>query len=213
MSQIKEPNLRQEQAAQTRKKLLASAKKLFAEKGFSGTPVRMINREIGMADGLLYHYFPNGKKEILEILIKESFEAGAQLISHLIDEFETMPLEEVLERIYLMGDKTFTENFITEKLDLLKILIREIDNIELGQMEFLTKLLRERQQWVAEFLKRRYERGEIRKMDFEIAAEQLFVIGLNNLLSKITKIEIGQINTPEKRKRVIRHTLDTWAVR
>lgn len=36
---------------------------LFAENGYEGTPVRAINRKAGLADGLLYHYFSDGKKE------------------------------------------------------------------------------------------------------------------------------------------------------
>jgi hypothetical protein len=77
-------------------------------------------------------------------------------------------------------------------------------------MEFLTKTLRDHQKWAADFLKRRHEKGEIREMDFDMAAEQLFAVGVNNLISRITKIEIGQMNTPEKRKRLVRHTLDMW---
>ena len=57
-------NQRQEQAAATRQKLLTSAQHLFAQNGYKGTTVRMINRSVDLADGLLYHYFPGGKKEI-----------------------------------------------------------------------------------------------------------------------------------------------------
>ncbi|MGA9173636.1 MAG: helix-turn-helix domain-containing protein [Thermoactinomyces sp.] len=46
------------QAAKRRKQLLEAAKKLFAEKGYHNTSTKEINRAIGMADGLIYHYFP-----------------------------------------------------------------------------------------------------------------------------------------------------------
>ena len=52
---MKESNMRQEQAAATRRKLLDSAGKLFAQNGYKGTSVRSINRNVGVADGLLYH--------------------------------------------------------------------------------------------------------------------------------------------------------------
>lgn len=54
-------NMRDVQAAESRQKLLNSAQRLFAEKGYKGTPVREINRSAHLADGLLYHYFPGGK--------------------------------------------------------------------------------------------------------------------------------------------------------
>ena len=62
-------NQRQEQAAATRQKLLTSAQHLFAQNGYKGTTVRMINRSVDLADGLLYHYFPGGKKEIFKEVI------------------------------------------------------------------------------------------------------------------------------------------------
>ena len=69
---MKESNMRQEQAAATRRKLLDSAGKLFAQNGYKGTSVRSINRNVGVADGLLYHYFPGGKEEIFMTIVKES---------------------------------------------------------------------------------------------------------------------------------------------
>ena len=68
--------MRQEQAAETKQKLLDSARKLFAERGFSGTPVRSINRSVGLADGLLYHYFLKNRYRWLPELLKQRAEAG-----------------------------------------------------------------------------------------------------------------------------------------
>ena len=74
MSAKEKVNMRQEQAAATKRNLLDAAQKLFAENGYKATPVRSINKKIGMADGLLYHYFPGGKKEILQVIVVENFE-------------------------------------------------------------------------------------------------------------------------------------------
>ena len=64
---------RKEQATATREKLLETAKNLFAEMGYHGTPVRAITRQIQKGDGILYHYFPGGKQEIMSVLLRESF--------------------------------------------------------------------------------------------------------------------------------------------
>lgn len=54
---------RSEQAVETRQCLLDTAKKLFATNGYTLTSVRSINRELSMSDGILYHYFPGGKRK------------------------------------------------------------------------------------------------------------------------------------------------------
>ena len=59
------------QAMERREQLLNSAKELFALQGYHATTTREITKHIGMADGLIYHYFPDGKKQILDIIMKE----------------------------------------------------------------------------------------------------------------------------------------------
>lgn len=61
--------MREAQAAETRMKFVVSAQSLLAEKGYKGTSVREINRSVNLADGLLYHYFPGGKKEIFQVIV------------------------------------------------------------------------------------------------------------------------------------------------
>ena len=65
-------NLRETQAAETREKLFISARSLFAKKGYKGTSVREINRNVGLADGLLYHYYPGGKAEIFRTVLDDA---------------------------------------------------------------------------------------------------------------------------------------------
>ena len=60
------------QAAETKEKLLKSAGTLFSQKGYKATSIREINRSVDMADGLLYHYFPGGKKEIFLKVYEDS---------------------------------------------------------------------------------------------------------------------------------------------
>ena len=100
---MKESNMRQEQAAATRRKLLDSAGKLFAQNGYKGTSVRSINRNVGVADGLLYHYFPGGKEEIFMTIVKESMKNFEQELAseEMIAAYEAMPIEEVLDNMFL----------------------------------------------------------------------------------------------------------------
>lgn len=199
-------NLRQEQAAETRNKLLVTAKALFAEKGYHGTSVRNINQALNMANGILYHYFPGGKREILSVLLKESFEKMIEELNEYNSDIETLPLDEALNKIYMLGNEMFTSD-----VDLIKILSRESDLMDLKETEQLSILFTERRKWLKEFLYRRHEKGEIRDMDFDLASKQFMAISIMNIVSKILKIDlIGETSADVYREKVINYTLDLW---
>src|SRR5579859_6044271 len=58
-------------AQERRQQILAVAKKLFAEDGYHATSMRTLNKALGVAEALTYHYFPGGKLEILQTIIRE----------------------------------------------------------------------------------------------------------------------------------------------
>ncbi len=53
-----------------REQILDAAVKLFSEKGYAGASIRDLAREIGVTEGLLYHYF-SSKEQLLEACWKE----------------------------------------------------------------------------------------------------------------------------------------------
>ena len=59
------PTLKAQQAARTRAALIAVARKLFAERGYSGASVDEIAAEAGVTTGALYHQF-NSKREVFQ---------------------------------------------------------------------------------------------------------------------------------------------------
>ncbi|MEW5851071.1 MAG: TetR family transcriptional regulator [Myxococcota bacterium] len=59
--------------AETRKRIMAAALKLFSRHGYDGTSVRMIAEESRVAQGLMYAYFP-GKEALLQALFRQSME-------------------------------------------------------------------------------------------------------------------------------------------
>ena len=61
---------REELKAQNRAKLMAAARKVFAEKGFGAATTRDIVRETDLASGTFYNYFED-KNEIFSALISE----------------------------------------------------------------------------------------------------------------------------------------------
>ncbi len=62
---------REERKAEKRERILRSATKIFARKGFYNAKISEIAREAGVADGTIYLYFRN-KDEILITIFEES---------------------------------------------------------------------------------------------------------------------------------------------
>ena len=207
VSQLSEqsPTLRQEQAAETRRKLLAAALRLFAEHGYHGTPVRSINRSIGMADGLLYHYFPGGKKEILRVLVHENARQVAEDLHSRNGGLEEMPIEEMLECLF----RNIADVFEAHQ-QILKILVRESDLIEITDLRQCISAARKQQSRLPGMLAARTKAGEIREMDFESAANVLMSVMMNHLLVALTGIGSGQLSDPAQRKRLIQYQVDLW---
>jgi AcrR family transcriptional regulator len=78
MSQVPEADAaaagrREERKAENRAKLLAAARKVFAEKGLGAATARDIVRETDLATGTFYNYFRD-KEEVFQALLEESAE-------------------------------------------------------------------------------------------------------------------------------------------
>ncbi|MDR6776347.1 MULTISPECIES: TetR/AcrR family transcriptional regulator [Paenibacillus] len=199
-------NSRQIQAAETRRKILQQAKILFFRGGYHKTTVRSIHRALNMADGILYHYFPGGKRELLTVLIQEGFEEQLGKLNSSNSDLESLPLKEALKKIYELGNELFTGD-----IELMRILFRESDVMELSETIHLSNLLHERLQWFAGFLQRRYEKGEVRKMNFEIAARQFMSMSIQDIVSKLINIELlSDLSRDITREQIIDHMLDLW---
>ncbi len=201
-------NTRHEQAAVTRQKLLESAQKLFAENGYKGTSVRTINRSVNLADGLLYHYFPGGKKEIFQAVVEDNLK---QILNYLdrenmMEKYISMPLEQVLETLYC----NFIE--VTEShLDIFRILFRENEVREFVSGEQMMKLVGNRPGWLVKLLQKKMEMGEVRVMDFEMAALTINSVLMNHILIKVFGVECSKLEDEESRKRLIVHLADVWS--
>jgi len=64
--------------AQTREKILTTARRLFAGRGYFNCKISDIAREAGMSQGILYWYFAS-KEELLKSVLADGFETLGQL--------------------------------------------------------------------------------------------------------------------------------------
>lgn len=97
MTEGKPLTQRQQQALARREQLLDVALRLFSSQGFSATPTKQIAKEAGVAEGLVFHYFPS-KGDILKALAerRSTFAGEARA---LLEGVEERPAREVLEEL------------------------------------------------------------------------------------------------------------------
>jgi AcrR family transcriptional regulator len=89
---------RQRAAATRREQILTTALGLFAERGFDATSTRQIAKEVGVAEGLVFHYFPT-KATLLTAILEDRLEGRRAFRSELrplLEGASGMPVAEVL---------------------------------------------------------------------------------------------------------------------
>ncbi len=205
----KPPTSRELLAEERRRQLLQVAKDLFAEKGFHATPIRAINRAIGMADGLIYHYFPQGKQQILETIVQEAFENRYRVMKQVSTVIsKEVPLRQVLltlaERMY--------EFIISDRQSTL-IMIRERNHLSDDFVSKLSELITDRMNWIADLLKERHEAGEIAELDYPIAAKQIVSMNFMFLLRDISGIDVIHESHKEFVEKTIDQLVKFWSIK
>lgn len=96
---IIEPQLtaRERKALARRKHILETALKLFARHGFDGTSTKQIAQAAGVAEGLIFHYFPS-KDDLLNAVFETRHSFFGELQS-LLEGAEPKPAAEVLKEL------------------------------------------------------------------------------------------------------------------
>lgn len=105
----------------TREKILNTATKIFARKGFDGARVDEIAQKAGVNKALIYYYFKS-KEEILEEIMKQFLEESLQRKQKLLERSSPIGPEELIqssaERIFELykGNEDVLRIIITEEL-------------------------------------------------------------------------------------------------
>lgn len=197
---------RDHQAVERREQILLGAKQLFAQHGYHGTSIRAMNKHIGITDGLLYHYFPGGKQEILETIFREAQHARMQILDELIKGIHPgQPLEEALY-LFISG----LVNTLLGDPDFIKIMLRDSDNILSEDKNFMTEMILQRHQALTEALVRRAQAGEIREMDFQAAAKQVISVVMMVVLGQSTAINMVESDVDSYMRRMVAFTVSLW---
>lgn len=204
----KDKALQQEYVTDTRKKLLDSTVKLFAENGYKGTTVKSITRSVNLSDGLLYHYFPGGKKQIFEVAVEENIKEISNSLSDLIgmQDCIKMPLPDFLEVVYL----SFMETVETH-LDILRVILWETEVRKYVKQERLTEIFGLEGLQIEEIFTQKAAKGEIKDMNFKAAAFSINSILTNHVVTKLFNNGTSLLEDEQGRKRLIDYQLYLWS--
>lgn len=207
MAENNSGNARKEQAEATKRRLIEAAKKAFSEKGYKGTSVRALSRSIGISESLLYHYFPDGKKELFREILKEEL----SVISDELMQFETdkemysLPIEDTLDRIF-----TRLSAIISGHIDIIRIIVRESEVRDFISKDDIRILLGRLSDWFEDLLKKRIESGEIKNIDYKTTALTLKALIVNYILVRILDIDTERLDDPERRRKMIHYHVSLW---
>lgn len=163
---MKPPTQRDLQAEVRRNQLLDVALAMFAERGVENVSIKDLATEVGVAPGLIYHYFAS-KEELLAAVCKRhnplpEFEA-------IVQELSDLPVRE--------GLLHFTQRLVgllPEKRHVIRLLVREMLS---PRSTMLTEVVALRQGGIAlfsEYLQSRIDAGELRPHQPLVPLHMLF---------------------------------------
>lgn len=194
------------QAKQRREEMLQTAKRLFAEQGYHATTTKSINQAMGMADGLMYHYFPGGKEEILLTLMKEEIAKKMEKSKELLDKLNIeTPLEEMLTEVadIILKATTRDKNLLTIFIREFNLLSREIEE---SLLQPFTELLDK----VKLNLLHKKEQGLLNDLEVDLMVIQFFSSIAFTILPSLSQRLFVNMPETELVKRTIEHTISTW---
>lgn len=89
--------LRQQQALERREQIVETALRLFAQQGFDGTSTKQIAQAAGIAEGLIFHYFPT-KADLLTAVLETRHSFIGELRT-MLSRAPAQPVDEVLQTL------------------------------------------------------------------------------------------------------------------
>ncbi|AYD41070.1 TetR/AcrR family transcriptional regulator [Clostridium fermenticellae] len=194
------------QAIERRQQLLDSAKKLFAKNGYYNTSVHSITNKIGMADGLIYHYFPKGKLEILHTILRDGCN---YLVNHVNDTLQGVTDDMTLDDVMLYFCNELRNTVMLDS-ELIIIMLQERDLLRRETREIIFKMFSNIWIQINNFIKDRYQKGEIKEMDFRMVTHQFMSIIGSTVMMKFLFPDLKSEDTSKYIEELVKFTTDSW---
>lgn len=124
---------------QQKNKIIAIASELFATIGFEATTTRKINQRDGIAEGLLYYYFPHGKREILDTIVR----GGVEQRLVVFDPSSTVASANAEQRLIALFDRIW-DSFVADRgYQAFIIMVRERALLSAEQSKWLIESMQQ----------------------------------------------------------------------
>jgi AcrR family transcriptional regulator len=166
MENQKAPTSRDLQAIERKKQLLASAKMLFAKNGYHNTSVRDIIENAGIASGLIYHYFPEGKQEMLDTIVNEGHAIKMKNSEEILNNIHNNTIS-LRDGLITIG-KCMIDFWISDP-ELTQILLHEQNFIEQESVKSENEYPPKQMHCMIDLLKEKAAQGEIKVIDYKMA--------------------------------------------
>ncbi|OYO51421.1 TetR family transcriptional regulator [Lachnotalea glycerini] len=198
------------QAIERRAQILESAKELFALNGYHATTTREITKHIGMADGLIYHYFPEGKMQILNTILNDFLdERYLRIETDIASIKEDVPIREMLIDL---GNIFFT--YIAKDKNVLMILLREKNIFAKSYTEKFGRHMKILTEQTMKALEQRAIKNEIRSMDFFMMTNQFWSAIYSYIVQDILfqQYKMYAVDKETYLEEIVDYTLLTWKI-
>ena len=152
-STLGKQNVRQQQASTRRQQILESAVRLFAQQGVARTTTRQIAQDVGVAEGLIFRYFPT-KLDLVRAVTCSTHIILSEL-RNILKDSEARPVAEIMGQV-----ATVWLALLHGEVDLSSILFGEaLINPEIGGI--LYQVIEEGSSVIVQFLEAKKKDGEI----------------------------------------------------
>lgn len=180
---------RSRQGSDKRKKILESAIRVFADKGYHGTRISDIARDAEIAYGLVYHYFRN-KEDILDAIFLERWGGFIETVEAVTR--EEKPLE---EKLFALAELILSSD--PEQSKWLKVLIFEIQRTQRFSDPDRMRIISQLFFAISRVLRDAQAKGELRKeIDPDIAC-YIFIGGIDIVVTSRV-LELIPVEKDEK---------------
>jgi len=122
-----------------RDKLMTIARDLFATKGYEATTTRKINTLAQTSDGLLYYYFPGGKKALLDAILLAARDSRTETLHAFTFESAT-GAEAIQSEILRFFQFIWTTLNDEENYQVFQITVREKNLLSPAQLDWIRRL-------------------------------------------------------------------------
>ena len=153
-----------ERREETRQRLLTAAVAVFAEQGWQGSTTKAITQRAGVAEGLLFHYFPTKADLLVAVLVSDPLGAAMRQL------FAAEAEGPVVEALTRMAREWL--GVIRGQGPLGRVLL-EAAHVEPRVQQAILALAQSTTALVADYLAAGIARGELRPFDPRVAASML----------------------------------------